>query len=101
MSKLKVEVEPPRWDAVMLICKECGKRKNGPRDLKAKTLVKLARGHLQAQRPRPRVVSTSCMGICPKHAIAIAWLGLGIEPRIVCVGDREGFDESMPLLTRR
>jgi predicted metal-binding protein len=101
MSETNVEFDSPKWDAAMLICKECGKRKNGPRDLKAKALVKRARGHLKEARPRPRVMSTSCMGICPKHAIAVAWVGCGTAPRILCVGDQEGFDESVPRLMER
>ena len=101
MSDTNVELESPKWESVMLICKECGKRKNGPRDLKSKTLVKLARGQLKSEKPRPRVISTSCMGVCPKHAIAVAWVGSGTAPRLLYVGDEDGFADSVPRLMRR
>jgi predicted metal-binding protein len=98
MTKNLEPIDTPKWDAVMLICKQCGKRRDAPRDLKPKALVKLARQHLKEQRPRPRVVSTSCMGVCPKDEIAVAWVGRGRGPRIMCIGTRAAFAESLPRL---
>jgi hypothetical protein len=99
MSKSKDTMEAPAWDTVMLICKECGKRKNGPDDLKSKALVKLARGHLKKSTPRPRVVSSSCLGVCPKGAIAVACVGGSHAPRLACVDTQAAFDDAMPRLT--
>lgn len=100
MTKTPESIETPKWDAVVLICKQCGKRKNGPLELRAKALVKLARVQLKGERPRPRVMSTSCMGLCPKDAIAVAWVGRGLPPRTLSIETREAFDAAIPRLTR-
>lgn len=99
MTKTLDAMDKPSWDAIMLICKECGKRKNAPDDLKSKVLVKRARGHLKKSRPRPRVISTSCLGVCPKGAIAVAWVGGTHAPRLACVDTPAAFDAALPLLT--
>jgi predicted metal-binding protein len=101
MTNLSASIEIPKWDAVILICKDCRKRKNGPQHLKAKALVKIARRDLHEARPRPRVASVSCLGVCPKHAIAVACLGDGLPPRVMRIETRGAFADALPLLTHR
>jgi predicted metal-binding protein len=101
MSNIFPLIETPSWDTVILICKDCRKRKNGLQHLKSKALVKIARRDLPAASPRPRVASVSCLGVCPKHAIAVACLGYGSPPRVMRIESRGAFADALPLLTRR
>ena len=79
----------PKWNAVVLVCKACGKRSKGPRHLKAKALVTTLRSASKDERPRPRIVTTGCLGLCPKRAIAVAFVGGQRESRIVAVASSE------------
>lgn len=90
--------ETPKWEAVLLICRQCRKRKNGPLDLKPKALFKIARSLLKERRPRPRVVLSSCLGLCPKSATAVAFLGSGTAPRIAKIENWEELEEALPRL---
>jgi predicted metal-binding protein len=101
MTHLSASIEIPKWDTVILICKDCRKRKNGPKYLKSKALVKIARRDLHAQRPRPRVVAVSCLGVCPKRAITVACVGDGLPPRVIQIETRGAFADALPLLIRR
>jgi predicted metal-binding protein len=67
--------EAPAWDAVLLVCRECRKRGNGPREPKPKQLVQALKHSVREQRPRPRVLLTSCLGLCPKRATAVSRVG--------------------------
>ncbi len=88
----------PSWDAVFLICKKCRKRSKAPKGLKAKALAATVRAHSREQRPRPRIVLTSCLGLCPTGAIAVAFVGRGGWPRIVPIESCEQLDAVIPLL---
>ncbi len=98
MNQHAPRTETPKWDGVILICKQCRKRKNGPDDIKSKSLVKIARHHLKEQRPRPRVLSTGCLGVCPKGAVVVAGVGRGVAAWTLSVATLEEFDEAMPRL---
>jgi predicted metal-binding protein len=67
--------EAPAWDAVLLVCRECRKRGNGPREPKPKQFLHALKHSVREQRPRPRVLLTSCLGLCPKRATAVARVG--------------------------
>ena len=67
--------EAPAWNAVLLVCRECRKRGDGPRDAKPKALVHDLKQSVREQRPRPRVLLSSCLGLCPKRATAVARVG--------------------------
>ena len=60
---------------MLLVCKDCRKRSNGPREPKAKALVSALKRSVQGETPRPRVLMTSCLGLCPKRATAVARVG--------------------------
>ncbi len=63
----------PGWQQIVMVCKACEKRSNGPKKFGAK---KVARALLlalrQAGQPKTRTVQTSCLGLCPKRAVAVA-----------------------------
>lgn len=88
-NERRVELRPVRWEAAVLVCKECRRRKNGPRDLKTKvTIHELKAAGVTHVGPRTRIVQTKCLGVCPKNAMTIALLGGG-APTMGLVGSRD------------
>jgi|GEM_PF-4881249 len=88
----------PKWDAVFLVCNECHKRGSGPKHSKPKELVVTLRKHAGATRPRPRVLMTGCLGLCPKAATAVARVGCDAPTRIVAVKSKKQLEAALPLL---
>ena len=68
--------QPPfaktRYTGAVMICEQCEKRSSGPSKLKAKKLRGPFKDALGDARLRLRIVQTSCLGLCPKKAIAVA-----------------------------
>ena len=93
-----VRLERPKWGAVVLICKACGKRSSGPRDLKAKALTAVARKGASRPGVRTRVLTTGCLGLCPKRATAVAFAGNGLATRIVAVRSTAELEEALVLV---
>jgi hypothetical protein len=60
----------PRFGGLCLVCGDCQKRSNGPSGLKAKQVRKELRSELRQAPVRLRIVQSSCLGLCPKKAIA-------------------------------
>ncbi len=101
MNKAAPLPESPSWGAVLLVCRVCNKRSNGPKDLKAKQLSSIARRSGKGEKPRTRVLLTSCMGLCPKSATAVAFIGAQGMTRIVAVRSTAQLEAALPLLTDR
>lgn len=75
MNNEKIETTPVGWsETVVMICTKCGaqfqdsKSKDAPERIKAE-LKSIAKSELG---PRVRVITTSCLNICPEGKIAIA-----------------------------
>jgi len=67
---------PFRLDALVLVCKACGKRSSGPaKSGKPKKIAAAFKDAGKAARLKTRVVLTSCMGLCPKNATAVVVTG--------------------------
>ena len=64
----------PGWQHIVLVCRACEKRKKGPKaGFGAKDVAKALSAAMRAARvPKSRIVLTTCMGICPKRAVAVA-----------------------------
>jgi predicted metal-binding protein len=59
------------FGGVVLVCRECEDRKNGPSKLRAKDVRReLKRGLVQSV-VRLRIVECSCLGLCPRKAISV------------------------------
>ena len=67
------------------MCKACRKRRNAPNKPKAAALVRAIQEGLRPMTPRPRVVTTSCLGLCPKGATAVALVAGNGVPHISSV----------------
>lgn len=97
MKHTDLPVEP-RWQAVLLVCRQCGKRSSGPKSLKAKDVMKTLRLAARTQRPRPRVLVTGCLGLCPKKALAIARVGGPQAARLIGVKTTDEAEQALALL---
>lgn len=65
-----------KFAGVVMVCGDCEGRSNGPR-FKAKAVRKeLKRGLVQSP-VRLRIVECSCLGLCPKKALAVTAVGSG------------------------
>lgn len=62
----------PKFDALLLVCGRCAERSSGPSKRKAKKLPGEFKKALGPERPRFRIVESSCLGLCPKKATALA-----------------------------
>ncbi len=73
--------QPPfvktRYSGAVMICGECQKRDNGPSKLTAKDVRKDLKQALGDARHHLRLVQSSCLGLCPKKAIAVAAVAVG------------------------
>lgn len=71
-DKEKPPFAKTRYTGAIMICKQCQKRSSGPSKLKVKDLQQPLKRALGDARLRFRTVQTSCLGLCPKKAIALA-----------------------------
>lgn len=72
MSNHPAQVSRPSWGSVLLVCKACRKRAKLPATLKSKAVASAIRRELADEKRRPRVLLSSCLGLCPKSALAMA-----------------------------
>jgi predicted metal-binding protein len=93
-----VDVRKAAWTAVVLVCRDCRKRSSGPEDIKLKAALHEARRALKQSGARGRVVSSSCLGLCPKRALAVAWAGAHGAPTIAAVEHVEQVGASVAAL---
>ena len=86
MSQDDLAAVDARWDSLFLVCKDCRRRKNGPRHVKPKALAKeLKREASHNSVGKVRVVLTSCLSLCPKRATSVGFVGTDGAWRIVAV----------------
>lgn len=71
-SALALPFARPKFDALLLVCGRCADRSNGPSKRKAKKVPGAFKKALGSGRPRVRVVESSCLGLCPRKATAVA-----------------------------
>jgi hypothetical protein len=95
MKRRAAVILHPDWDTIVLACRACRKRGRGPTALSGKVAVREARRALKAVRPRPRVVATDCLGLCPDGAIAIVAARAGCAPRAVAVPEAAGIGDAV------
>ncbi len=66
-----------KFDSVLLVCGDCEQRGNGPTRLTAKQVRKDLKHQLTASPHKFRIVQSSCLGLCPKKAIAATAMPAG------------------------
>ena len=63
----------PGWKQIVMVCKACEKRSKGPKKFGARKVARALSSALrQARQPKTRIVQTTCLGLCPKQAVAVA-----------------------------
>ncbi|MGJ7528794.1 hypothetical protein [Variovorax sp. GB1P17] len=65
---------------VVLVCGDCEERSDGPTKLQARQVRKELKRDLVHLPVRLRVVQSSCLGLCPKKAMALAAVAQGHAP---------------------
>jgi predicted metal-binding protein len=101
MSKASPPLARPRFDTALLVCKSCGKRSDAPRKFKPKEVAVLARRASRHLDERVRVLMTTCLGLCPKAAIAVARVASGAPTRIVAIESRRQIEAAVVLMSAR
>jgi predicted metal-binding protein len=91
----------PRRAAPVLICKKCLARSDEGKQLKRSLKSELKRRSDELSRQRPRVVKTSCFGICPKHAVVLASGATLQRGEYVLVGESDSVSEAVAILMPR
>lgn len=91
----------PAWDTVVLACRACRKRRRGPAGLTGRLAVREARAAVRHVRPRPRVASTGCLGLCPDGAVALAVAGAGRATAWTSAGSATQVGEAVLALLAR
>jgi hypothetical protein len=69
-----------RLSGVVLVCGDCEERSDGPTKLKARQVRKELKRDLAHLPGRLRVVQSSCLGLCPKKAMALVAVASGHAP---------------------
>ena len=67
-----------KFDSAVLVCSDCEKRSSSPTRLSAKDVRKDLKHQLVGTLRRFRIVQVSCLGICPKKAIAVVAMPAGM-----------------------
>ncbi len=70
----------PKFVGAVLVCGDCERRSSGPKKLRAKEARQTLKKALGGARVRLRIVQSSCLGLCPKKAIAMAAICQGAAP---------------------
>ena len=94
-------IESPDWASLLLICKDCRRRKNGPKHLKATTLAKDIKHQVKEIIPGARIVLTTCLKLCPNKATSVAYVSAAAEQSITAIKDSDELLRRLPLLMGR
>jgi len=90
-----------KLSGVVLVCGDCEERSDGPTKLKAKQVRKELKRDLVHVPGRLRVVQSTCLGLCPKKATAVA-AATGEGPlRLAAVGGKSDVQAVADRLRRR
>jgi hypothetical protein len=91
----------PSWESLFLVCKDCRRRKDGPKHFKAKALAKEIKHRVKDSAPRTRVVLTTCLKLCPKKATSVAFVSALTKPRIAAIKSRSRLEKTLSLFLDR
>jgi predicted metal-binding protein len=91
----------PGWESLFLVCKDCRRRKDGPKHLKAKALAKEIKHQVKDSAPRARVVLTTCLKLCPKKAASVAFVGPLAKSRIAAIKSYSQLKSTLSLFLDR
>src|SRR5689334_737484 len=81
----------------VLVCRKCLKRSTEGSDVR-RALKRELKQRTCAERNSPRLIATSCFGLCPKKAIVLASAHSLGNGEYVLVSDREEVKEALDML---
>jgi predicted metal-binding protein len=87
-------VARPRRASPILVCKKCLKRVSDGKEIR-RELKHVLKEQREGTLKRPRVVSTSCFGICPKRAVVLASAKSLQNGEYVLVSHRRDVEEAL------
>jgi hypothetical protein len=90
-----------RRAAPVLVCKKCLARSDEGKQLKRSLKSELKRRSDALSSKRPRVVKTSCFGICPKHSVILASGATLQRGEYVLVSEVKSESEAVAILMPR
>ncbi len=69
-----------KFAGAVLVCGDCEERSSGPKKLRAREVRKLLKHELGDARFKLRVLQSTCLGLCPKKAMALVALSARMPP---------------------
>src|SRR5262245_41238681 len=81
----------------VLVCKKCLKRSTEGSDVRSQ-LKRELKQRPRGERKPPRLVATSCFGLCPKKAVVLASAHSLGKAEYVLVSHRDEVEEALDML---
>jgi NADH:ubiquinone oxidoreductase subunit E len=97
-TKSSPTIARPKRRPPVLICGKCLSRIDGGKKLKQAMKAELKHAAAAHGGKRPKLVTTGCLGICPKRAVVTASAATLGRGEYVLVGEREEAGEVIAVL---
>jgi predicted metal-binding protein len=91
----------PRRATPVLVCKKCLTRVSDGAKIKRLLKVELKQRASARGEKGARVVTTSCLGICPKRAVVVTSAALLHRGEYLMIKDRDAVEETIERLAAR
>jgi predicted metal-binding protein len=98
MAKSPLVTIKSRRRGPVLVCKKCLKRVEGGDKLRRRLKSELKRNGAAQKNRRPRLVLTSCFGICPKRAVVMASANTLRRGEFILLSDAESVEDAAAVL---
>jgi len=98
-AKSSPAIARPKRPPPVLICGKCLSKIDGGKKLKQALKAELKHAAAAQGGKRPKLVTTSCLGICPKRAVVTASAATLAKGEYVLVGDRKETEEAVKVLS--
>ena len=100
-TKSSLTIARPKRPPPVLICGKCLSKIGGGKKLKQALKAELKRAAAAQGGKRPKLVTTSCLGICPKRAVVTASAATLGRGEYVLVEDRGEVEEAVTALVNQ
>ncbi|WP_047308752.1 (2Fe-2S) ferredoxin domain-containing protein [Rhodopseudomonas palustris] len=99
-TKSSLPIARPKRPPPVLICGKCLSKIDGGKKLKQALKAELKHAADAQGGKRPKLVTTGCLGICPKRAVVTASAATLGRGEYVLIGSRDEAGEAVTLLTQ-
>ncbi|PPQ41748.1 hypothetical protein CKO39_20495 [Rhodopseudomonas palustris] len=97
-AKSSPTIARPKRPPPVLICGKCLSKAGGGKKMKHVLKSELKQAAASHGGKRPKLVTTGCLGICPKRAVVIASAGMLANGEYVLVEERKEVEEAVRML---